>query len=230
MQFTKIEPPNLLYQIIAQIKRNLATGELRKGDKLPSERHLCTVFGLSRATVREALKTLEILGLVECLHGSGYYISSNLCNTMSEPLSIMMLVERGSMVHTHELRRALEQESAALAAAHASDADIAIMETLIAHINMEQDEQVKAALDQQFHYALARASGNPLLVTLLNACESLINEHIHDARILIIQNDNEMLINRQHEAILAAIKKRSSKAAAAAMKEHMELIAASLIQ
>ena len=223
MQFTKIEPPNLLYQIISQIKRNLATGELRKGDKLPSERHLCTAFGLSRATVREALKTLEILGLVECLHGSGYYISSNLCNTMSEPLSIMMLVERGSILHTHELRRALEQESAALAATHASDADIAIMETLIAHINMEQDEQVKAALDQQFHYALARASGNPLLVTLLN-------EHIHDARILIIQSDNEMLINRQHEAILAAIKKRSSKAAAAAMKEHMELIAASLIQ
>ena len=141
-----------------------------------------------------------------------------------------MLVERGSILHTHELRRALEQESAALAATHASDADIAIMETLIAHINMEQDEQVKAALDQQFHYALARASGNPLLVTLLNACESLINEHIHDARILIIQSDNEMLINRQHEAILAAIKNRSSKAAAAAMKEHMELIAASLIQ
>ena len=134
------------------------------------------------------------------------------------------------MAHTHELRRALEQESAALAATHASDADIAIMETLIVRINMEQDEQVKAALDHQFHYAMVRSSGNPLLVTLLNACESLINEHIHDARLLIVQNDNEMLINRQHEAILAAIKKHNNKAAAAAMKEHMELIAASLIK
>ena len=230
MQFTKIEPPNLLHQIIAQIKHNISIGELRKGDKLPSERCLCAEFGLSRSTVREALKTLEVLGLVECLHGSGYYIASNLCNTLSEPLSIMMLVERGSTMHTHELRRALEQESAALAAVHASSADIAVMETLVARIQTEQSEQVKAMLDQQFHYAIARASGNPLLVTLLNACETLINEHIHDARLMIIQNgNNEEIINRQHAAILAAIKKGNRKSAANAVNEHMELIAASLV-
>ena len=133
-------------------------------------------------------------------------------------------------MHTHELRRALEQESAALAAVHASSADIAVMETLVARIQTEQSEQVKAMLDQQFHYAIARASGNPLLVTLLNACETLINEHIHDARLMIIQNgNNEEIINRQHAAILAAIKKGNRKSAAIAVNEHMELIAASLV-
>ncbi len=230
MQFKRIEPPDMLNQIIEQIKFNISTGELKKGDKLPSERLMCSMFGLSRSTVREALKTLEILGLIECTHGSGYYISSNLSNTMSEPLSIMMLLERGEIMHTHELRRALEQESAGLAATHATDDDIAVMELLITQIGIERDEQVKAYLDQQFHYTIARSTGNPLLMTLLNACEVLINEHIQDARIQIIRKgNNEELINVQHAEILSAIKAHDSLAATQAVLRHMALIADSLV-
>lgn len=226
MQFTKIEPPDLLKKIIHQIKQNISTGELKKGDKLPSERLLCTMFGLSRATVREALKTLEMLGLVECMHGSGYYISSNLSNTMSEPLSIMMLLERGSLMQTHELRQAIELESATLAASNASLSELMAMETIINRIEAEPDERIKAQLDQQFHYSIARASGNPLLSTLLNACEALINEHIQGARIRIINiGNNEEIINRQHREVLDAMKRRDGAAATAAIKEHMNLIA-----
>ncbi len=226
MQFTKIEPPDLLRKIILQIKYNISTGELKKGDKLPSERLLCAMFGLSRATVREALKTLEMLGLVECLHGSGYYISTNLGNTISEPLSIMMLLERGSLMQTHELRQAIELESAALAASNASLSQLNAMEALICRIEAEPDERIKAQLDQQFHYSIAHASGNPLLTTLLNACEALINEHIQGARIRILNNgNNEEIINRQHRAVLAAMKRRDSAAATLAIKEHMNLIA-----
>ena len=231
MHFKKIDPPDMLRQIIEQIKLNISAGELKKGDKLPSERLMCAMFGLSRSTVREALKTLEILGLIECMHGSGYYISSNLSNAISEPLSIMMLLERGGIMHTHELRRALELESAGLAATNTNDSDIAAMESLITRISKEPDEQVKAALDQQFHYAIARSTGNPLLMTLLNACESLINEHIHDARIHIIRSgNNEELINLQHAEILDAIKAHDSFAATQAVSRHMELIANSLVK
>ena len=230
MQFKRIVPPNLLKQIIAQIKFNISIGELKKGDKLPSERLMCSMFELSRSTVREALKTLEMLGLVECMHGSGYYISNNLSNAMSEPLSIMMLLERGGIMQTHELRRALEIESAGLAAKNATESDIYAMEMLIKQIRNERDEQVKATLDQQFHYAIARSSGNPLLIVLLNACEALVNEHIHDARIMIIQKgNNEVLINLQHADILDAIKAHDSDAARQAVLRHMQLIEAALV-
>ena len=229
MHFTKIQPPNMLQQIIAQIKHNLSTGALKKGHKLPSERLLCQEFGLSRSTVREALKTLEVLGIVECLHGSGYYIANNIGSSMSEPLGIMMVLENGSFRHTYQLRHALEEESAMLAAEKATFEDIVLMEGLIARIRAEQNEQVKAALDWQFHFAVAKASGNPLLSTLLSACESLINEHIHGVRALILQQgENEDHINSQHEAVLEAIKRRDVAAAAKAVSDHMRMIEESL--
>ena len=71
--FTKIEQPELLRKIVGQIKRNISAGRLTKGDKLPSERQMAEMFGLSRATVREAIKALDMLGLVECSHGSVSY-------------------------------------------------------------------------------------------------------------------------------------------------------------
>ncbi|NLC15762.1 MAG: FadR family transcriptional regulator, partial [Firmicutes bacterium] len=86
--FTKIEPPGLLRKIVGQIKKNIASGNLKKGDKLPSERQMREMFGLSRATIREAIKALNTLGIVESSHGSGNYISSNLSSSLTEPLSI----------------------------------------------------------------------------------------------------------------------------------------------
>src|SRR5690606_24269069 len=91
--FTKIEPPGLLRKIVDQVKQNIASGNLKKGDKLPSERQMSEMFGLSRATIREAIKALNTLGIIECSHGSGNYISSNLSNSLTEPLSIMFMLE-----------------------------------------------------------------------------------------------------------------------------------------
>ena len=230
MRFERIESPNLLQKIISQIKYNISIGELQKGSKLPSERAMCAMFGLSRATVREALKMLELLGLVECLHGSGYYISSNLGQTLAEPLSIMFLLEKGDIRHTHELRRAIELEIAGIASSKASEEDLQQMEELLRKIEKGTDERERADCDRQFHYAIARATGNPLLMILLNATEDLVDDHIHDARIHILQRgNNETLINCQHRALLAALKARDEDAARAAITEHMDLIAASIL-
>ncbi|MEA5040057.1 MAG: FadR/GntR family transcriptional regulator [Clostridiaceae bacterium] len=229
MQFERIEPPNLLQKIISQIKYNISIGELQKGSRLPSERALCGLFGLSRATVREALKMLELLGLVECRHGSGYSISTNLGDTLSEPLSIMFLLEKGDVMQTHELRRALELEIAGLAACSASPEDLKQMTELLEKIEGGASEQQKADYDRRFHYTMARAAGNPLLMILLNAAEDLIDDHIHDARIHIIQRgNNESVINRQHRAMLEALRAHDATAARAAVTAHMDLIAASL--
>lgn len=223
--FRKIKPPDLLGKILAQIKYNISIGRLGKGDRLPSERQMAEMFGLSRSTVREAIKSLNMLGLLECSHGSGNYISTNLSNSLTEPLSIMFMLEGGNIDQTHELRRAIEFAAAGVAAKHIKPDSLKRLNSLCSKLETSVDENEKAKYDLQFHYEIAKASQNPLLVTLLNAAESLISEHIHDARASILRiPGNETIINRQHREILDALSCSDPELAEKAALAHMELI------
>jgi GntR family transcriptional repressor for pyruvate dehydrogenase complex len=229
--FTKIEQPDLLRKIVAQIKHNISTGQLAKGDKLLSERQMAEMFGLSRATVREAIKALDMLGLVECSHGSGNYISSNLSNSLSEPLSIMFMLEGGNIEQTHELRRAIEFAAAGAAARRIKPDSLKHLNSLCSKIENSADENEKAKYDLEFHYEIAAASQNPLLVTLLNAAETLISEHIQDARAGILRiRGNEAIINRQHRELLDALGRGDAEAAERTALAHMELIHKNIFQ
>lgn len=223
--FTKIEPPGLLRKIVDQVKQNIASGNLKKGDKLPSERQMSEMFGLSRATIREAIKALNTLGIIECSHGSGNYISSNLSNSLTEPLSIMFMLEGGHPGHTLELRRAIEFAAAGSAARNIEETELAHLRALCDCIEASTDENEKARYDFQFHREIARASGNPLLIVLLNAVETLISEHVHDARASILKDSSkEDIINRQHRDIVDALSRSSPEEAEKAVLAHMELI------
>lgn len=223
--FTKIEQPGLLKKIVAQIKHNIAIGRLTKGDKLPSERQMRAMFGLSRATIREAIKALNTLGVIECSHGSGNYISSNLSNSLTEPLSIMFMLEDGHAVHTLELRRAIEFAAAGSAARNIDSSGLERLRSLCMSIEGSPDENEKAMYDFQFHYEIARASRNPLLMVLLNAVETLVSEHIQDARASILKaRDKEDTINRQHRSIVDALSVHDPALAEKAVLAHMELI------
>jgi GntR family transcriptional repressor for pyruvate dehydrogenase complex len=223
--FTKIEPPGLLRKIVGQIKQNIASGNLKKGDKLPSERQMRVMFGLSRPTIREAIKALNTLGVIECSHGSGNYISSNLSNSLTEPLSIMFMLEGGHPGHTLELRRAIEFAAAGSAARNIDLAELKRLRSLCDSIERSADENEKAGYDFQFHREIARASRNPLLIVLLNAVETLVSEHVHDARASILKDrSKEEIINRQHLDIVDALSSRSSEEAEKAVLAHMELI------
>lgn len=223
--FTKIEPPGLLRKIVDQVKQNIASGNLKKGDKLPSERQMSEMFGLSRATIREAIKALNTLGIIECSHGSGNYISSNLSNSLTEPLSIMFMLEDGHPGHTLELRRAIEFAAAGSAARNIEETELARLRALCDCIEASTDENEKARYDFQFHREIARASGNPLLIVLLNAVETLISEHVHDARASILKDSSkEDIINRQHRDIVDALSRSSPEEAEKAVLAHMELI------
>lgn len=223
--FSKIEQPSLLRKVVSQIKHNISIGRLKKGDQLPSERQMSDMFGLSRATLREALKALSTLGVVECSHGSGNYISSNLSHSLTEPLSIMFMLEGGRVGQTYELRRAIEF-AAAGSAARNIDAD-GLKRLRILCVGMEEstDEDEKADYDFQFHYEIAKASRNPLLVVLLNAVETLFSEHVHDARASILKAmEKEAIINCQHRDLLSAISLGDSAGAEKAALAHMDLI------
>lgn len=94
----------------------IISGNLQKGDKLPSERELVDQLKVSRTSIREALRALEIVGLIKCKQGEGNFIRDNFDNSLFEPLSLVFMLERSNKEDIIEVRRIIEVEAAALAA------------------------------------------------------------------------------------------------------------------
>lgn len=219
-------PTNKVYtQIINQIKDSINEGQLKKGDRLPSERIMSEQLGVSRATVREAIRSLEIMGLVECIQGEGNFITNNLENTLVEPISMMFILSQGKINEINELRRGLELEAMKVATNKISDSSIRKLEELCRIIETSKEESVRAEADREFHYEIAKASENILIINILNAASVLIGELIQDIYLkMMVNEENVQQINLQHRAILNAIKNKDSGEAVSNMLKHMDFI------
>lgn len=223
--FERIEQPKIIQEILSQIKQQIANHTLKKGDRLPSERALAEMFGVARATIREALKVLEMMGLIECVQGSGNYIANNMESSLTEPLSIMFMLEQGNLMQVLQLRRALETASVEIAAKNIDEQTLQKLEQLCIQLEGTSDESEKTANDRAFHYAISAASDNPLITTMLNAVSSLVENLITDARKLMLQEAHmSALINQQHRQVLNALKNKDARMAVAAMNAHMDAI------
>lgn len=228
--FTKIGQQKVYLEILEQFKRNIAAGTLSVGSRLPSERQMAEEMQVSRATIREAIRALELIGVVRCVQGEGNFLTDNLNNCMVEPLSIMFMLGCKDVRLVQQLRHGLEVKTAALAAEQATDTQTAELEQICARIETSSDPFIRADMDRRFHYMIADIAGNPLITSILNAAETLIETLISNIRSLIINDvGSSQLITRQHISITNAIKAHDSAAAAEAMDEHMKLVA-SLIE
>lgn len=222
--FKQIHTNKVYNQIINQIKESIKNGELKKGDRLPSERNMSEQLGVSRATVREAIRSLEIMGLVQCIQGEGNFITNNLENSLIEPISLMFMLNQGKINEINELRRALELESVKLASKKISDVSIKKLEEMCSIIENSDNEAERAEADKKLHYEIAKASENILIINILNASSLLIENLIKDIRIKILNNENAEIINSQHRSLVKALKNKDTKSAIKHMNEHMQLI------
>ncbi len=220
--FKPIEQEKIFTQILEQLKEKIRNGELQKGDRLPSERQLSQDFCVSRATLREAIRSLEMIGLIKCVQGDGNYITEDFANSFIEPLSLLFLLNKSEFMQMVQLRIALELMTAPLAAKKIDSLGVEKLEGYCEAIAKESDPDKQAALDQQFHYQIALIAGNDLITNILNAASTLIENMIKDVRAKMPEQNN--LVNRQHEAILDAIRKKDVGAANRAMRQHADLI------
>jgi GntR family transcriptional repressor for pyruvate dehydrogenase complex len=223
--FKPIKNTKLYEQVIAQIKEMIASGNLKKGDKLPSERELVEKLQVSRASIREALRALQLIGLIECRQGEGNFIRENFEDSLFEPLSTIFMLNKGTTNEILELRRIIEVESAALAAEKITDEEVGEIMNLVEALKNAENEEEKVKIDKQFHYKIAAASQNSLVVSILESVSSLMEAFIQEARgsILIIE-ENKNIIAQQHENICNALRQRDGKKAANAMRKHLALI------
>lgn len=173
MKVRKIKRGTITEEITDQIKSLIASGSLKPGDKLPSERELAEMFGVGRPSVREAMHALAFVGVLEIRPGDGTYLSETKVSLSDNFLSDNP-AHRYTSFELIEVRQAIEVESAALAAVRSTDEDKEkIMHTCQQTLNSKgnQEEYVKA--DLLFHEAIAEATQNRFMVQMLQMARGL---------------------------------------------------------
>jgi DNA-binding FadR family transcriptional regulator len=208
----KVERRSAAADVQAQLQTLIETGQFKQNDRLPSEIELARSFGVSRPVVREALMSLQTLGLTTSQSGKGTFVISDRVRT---PL----LVGRYSPAHIKEVRRALEIPSAELAAQRRTDKDVGQLAALLARLEDADNPARRNQLDADFHIAVAIASGNPLLVKLIEDMRTVLEEH---SLALAKAPHRRKAAHIEHSIIYDAIVRRDAGAAAAAMAAHLD--------
>lgn len=224
--FKPIKNVKLYQQVIEQIKDMIKSGELQPGDKLPSERDLVEQLQVSRTSIREALSALQLIGLVESRHGEGNFIRDGLDSNFLEPLSVLFLLDRTPSEEILQFRMLLEVEGARLAAKNATPQQIEEIRSVVDLLALHQDdEEQNIRWDKEFHYLIAKASGNRLLDNVINSISDLVDISIKDSRARILMDlSNRGPLIEQHKRIYEAIAAGDGNLAAKRMREHLEFV------
>ncbi len=224
--FKPIRPKKISEEIVGQIKELITSGELKPGEKIPSERELSTMLGVSRPSVREAIMVLDAMGLLEARQGGGTFVRSLTATTLSDPLALMV-EENPALLHALvEVRMGLETWSAYLAAQRATDGEIERMGELLAIMEKQAAQGGwDAEVDSQFHYAITTATHNTLQMHVLNTIHSLFHKTIQVALTEFYRKAGmtELLLT-QHRNVFQAIADKKPEQAREAMYQHIAMV------
>lgn len=202
------------------IKKMIISGELRAGQRLPAERELAASLGVSRPSMREAIRALTALNIIESRHGDGTYVSSLEPELLSEPIDFLLQVNADSLVALFEARRELESGIAALAAERATELELAELEDFVKSGHALIDD-VEAFIehDVEFHARIRRAARSPIFASLLSSVETLSLE----SRRRTAQTEAVRARSlRDHHRLVKVLRARDSNLARQAMLEHLQ--------
>ena len=223
--YTPVQPLKVFEQVARQIEQRILGGELRNGDRLPTERELAEQFQVSRTAVREALKTLAQQGLVDMRPGRGTIIIDGAHEAMQNSIGLVMklkLGEVGGSANLVEVREILEVEIAGLAAARATEKEVAAMREAIQAMDENLcNADAFIAADNLFHEALARATQNTLILILVNSIVNLLSEqrkHIFEVE------GGPQRGQVHHKCILQSVIAHDPEGARAAMRAHLQQV------
>ncbi|HLT59147.1 MAG: FadR family transcriptional regulator [Limnochordales bacterium] len=206
-------------EIVRQLKTLILSGDLQPGQRLPSETVLAQRFGVSRPSVREALKALAALGLVERTR-EGTFVRMDERKFLVEPFAYMVALKKITLDELFETRRALEAELAGLAAERATDEDLEQMQAELDRMRDHAGEaDIFVSSNVGFHMAIARAARNRVLYQMLRAVRGIVVQTQRQGAPLdaVVQQSIA-----DHEHILDAIRRRDRPAAVQAMIQHLD--------
>lgn len=223
--YTPIQSVKVFEQVAEQIEKRILGGELHSGDRLPTERELAEQFHVSRTGVREAMKILAQKGLVDMRPGRGTIVIDGAHQAMLHSIDLALklkLGEVGGSDNLVEVRTILETEIAALAAARATEKEIAAMREAITVMdeNLTNADAFIAA-DNQFHEALAQATQNALILILINSIVNLLSEQ--RKQIFSVEGGPQRG-QFHHRRILESVIQHNPEMARATMSAHLQQV------
>ena len=222
--YRQIERATVSDAIVDQLRGLVAQGILKPGDRLPSERELCKRFGVGRTSVREALKPLITMGLLEGRMGSGTFVAAE-TGQFQKSLQWGLLSDLKSRDDLVETRHMLETNAAYWAAERAGEKNLAVIRVTLN--GMEENlghPPIFQKFDTEFHFEIARAAQNRMLYRLINVIRGQIQTWIGE-RLALTPDRSEILARTslaQHRDIFAAIEAKDGPAARAAMDRHIQ--------
>ncbi len=212
-------------EVYDQLAAFIREGRFPPGSRLPSERELAAQINASRQTIREALYRAELVGLIEVRHGAGSFVVSALPRErVDAPVLDLMVKQADRIAEFFEIRRLVEGWCVARAAKSATKADLeALRQKLERMRELELTDEAWEPTDVEFHVAIARATGNPLAVRIIEILRESFSA-LYRLKSVIPGKEEKALVWKHHWDVYDAIRRRSPEAAQAAIVAHMDYV------
>ena len=210
------------FKVIEYIKEQMKNGTIQIGGKLETERKLSEKLGISRPSIREALRSMENIGLIESKQGSGNYLLGDFSKNLTESFSLMLLMKQVDYVDITEVRRAIELEAYKIAMRSISDQQLKdIKSCLVNPLNERFENEI--LFDRSFHFAIVKATGNGFMINIVeplaSVCEELIEKTLKKATI-----DEREQLAQLHMQIYLGLEEKNLEKGLSAINAHYDLI------
>ena len=226
-EFGPVERTILWEQVAEQLMTMLREKHLRPGDKLPPERELAAMMQVSRPSLREALRALSMMNVLEVRQGAGTYVSSLEPELLVEHLDFVLSLDDSSLLELFEARKIVEIGIAGLAAQRITDEELAELE---AGLGRSQETLHHPSdflqADEQLHKTITQAARNPIMSRVIDSISRLLM--VSRSRTVEITGVRERTVE-DHRAIIAALKRRDPEAAQEAMLQHLNNVEQGLL-
>ncbi|MGZ4811269.1 MAG: FadR/GntR family transcriptional regulator [Terriglobales bacterium] len=213
---------NRIYEEIARQIEKMIAEKMKAGDRLPPERQLADMFGVSRSSIRDAIRALELSGLVEARQGLGTVVRERASDAVFNPLTQVLVQKRKLVGELLDVRKMIEPPLARRAAEHATPDEVSEMENIL---RRQQEKMAAGELaieeDNDFHYAIALAADNSVVLKVLDVLMDLLRDTRE--RSLQVEGRPERSM-AGHREILEAIQRKDPAGAEAAMCRHIESV------
>jgi GntR family transcriptional regulator, transcriptional repressor for pyruvate dehydrogenase complex len=222
-EFTRVARGTLSDHIVEQIADLISRGALKPGDRMPSEKQLCEKFGVGRTSVREALRSLSTMGVLEAHMGDGTFVTSDAGRSLERSFQWGLLLKPKVVEDLIETRLMLESHTAYLAAAKATLEDLERMEEAVRLMQASLgDPRQYLEHDLQFHLAIAQATQNSILESLLSTTRGYLQAWIRETLARPEVTDKRARLSiAEHKRILRALKNKDGEGGRRAMAAHI---------
>lgn len=229
VKFDPVDPSlrNSVADTVQHLVQSILSNSIEPGEKLPSERQLVEMLGVTRSTLRESLKTLALIGVVQIRQGDGTYVSTETSSMLSEVVSWGMLLNTTEARQLIEARFYLETSLAELAAIRSTKDERSRLGELLKKMeDADCNAQEFAEYDSEFHLEISRSAKNPVLSSTLQNTKSLLQAWVER----VVENSTgRSWVIEQHNEILKAIESQDATAARQAMGIHLQTVTKRLL-